>query len=206
MTVQPRAGEILNPEIRPPEPKGLLSYERDLIKILITKFTIQKYMAADEVARAVENSGGDWALDDDSVKAAGEHAHLLEVRTSELPAMLKLEKDSILDIPSGDKVVRGSRVTIDWGDEDYEVYDLVTRILPDTDDLFPHQLITTEAPMGLAIMSAKEGDELRWSTQGKDSGRYVVATLASIDQVAQQTAFDFAIAAVEAQIAELEQQ
>lgn len=201
MEREQQTGSILEPSAEPRRQiVGLLAYEKALLETLLIKFQIERVETADQIKLAVDNSGGDWALDDDSVKAAVEHAHILDVRMAELPEILKVEGDELLENPEGEAVGFGSRVMIDFGGGDTESFDLVTRILPELPEAPDVTRITLESPLGQAVIGTVPGSTISWGGQGAGDTRVISADVVAVDQTAQITYYQQVAAELQAEI------
>ena len=146
---------------------------------------------AARIGEANQNSGGDWALDDDTVKASVETRDLNDYRMSDLPAWLKNESDLILPDPEEDGPISyGSRVTVDWGGGDLSTYDIMTRNhahLP-VDDENVETVVSGGSPLGQALMGAEVGSTVAYHIE--NTGSDVELEIVEVDQRAQAAFYE----------------
>ena len=190
-TEEPKRKRLELTELRQPEFTGLLEHERRVYQKLAAQYALIQMEDAARIGEANQNSGGDWALDDDTVKASVETRDLNDYRMSDLPAWLKNESDLILPDPEEDGPISyGSRVTVDWGGGDLSTYDIMTRNhahLP-VDDENVETVVSGGSPLGQALMGAEVGSTVAYHIE--NTGSDVELEIVEVDQRAQAAFYE----------------
>jgi transcription elongation GreA/GreB family factor len=169
-----------------PTVERLLPHEKAFALGAFTLATANSKQAKLDYGEAVGSSGGDWVFDDPASQAALQEAGLKGVTERFYKQLVRLD---VMATPDNEQqaVSCGSRATVQIG-KYVDKYDIVTRRipgLPQDDDVFA--LLSAHSAMGQAIIGAKTGDTITWSTE---DGRSFEGTINAVDQISQSAYYE----------------
>lgn len=165
---------------------GLLPHEAHFVTHALSVAIEKRREAIQDYADAVNDSGGDWALDDPASIYTAQTAHIKDKSVQRLTELHYLsERIGLISYPdmNDERISFGSRVTVEINGQ-IKTYDIFTRIIPGFTIPEGISLVSNDSPLGNAIINKRVGDEVVW--QSPDRKKEFKAMIISIDQQAQK--------------------
>lgn len=171
-----------------PESKitGLLPHERTFVEGAMRLAARKRSEAQAAIGEANLNSGGDWAFDDLTTRAAAEEAVLTDATYQKLKDLHDQGMKNPIDYPAeDDAVVRpGTRVTYKtprW-EETVDVASVRIPGMPEDEDNGV-EVVSSESALGAALLGLTLGSQFTWATDGTRKFEGVVT---GVDQASQR--------------------
>lgn len=169
------------------KPKALL-HELAFAYRKISELDAERALMSEAVGHANETSGGDWALDDPSVKAAVEAAHITDMRAKVYESFRGGAEIVDYPDPNSAKVAAGSRVQLRMNGKATFVLDIGLNNFPGWQTSDPDEIDTAsiDSPIGALVNGRSVGEVI----EGRINDRPVTVEVVSVDQEAQATLYD----------------